>query len=104
MTAKIVVIIDAFCMSATLDFIDTLKSIDQNIILLGESTDADSVYMEIRIADLPSGKGQFQFPIKMYRNRLRGHNVPYVPDMPYPQTITLPAEKDAWLLETISKL
>lgn len=104
MTAKIVVIIDAFCMSATLDFIDALKAMDQQVILVGETTDADSVYMEIRIADLPSGKGQFQFPIKMYSNRLRGHNVPYVPDIPYPQTITLPAEKDAWLSETISKL
>lgn len=80
-TATIIVLIDRRCGSACLDFIDYLKAMDYPILLMGETTKADSLYMEVRVVDLPSGQGKFCFPIKVYRNRVRGHNEPYLPDI-----------------------
>ncbi len=79
--AKIFVIIDHHCFSAALDFIDAIKAMGHETLLLGETTGADSVYMEARVVVLPSGKGKLSIPIKAIRNRPRGHNVPYVPDI-----------------------
>lgn len=49
---------------------------------MGKTTSADSLYMELRSIPVPSGKGFLNIPTKVYRNRPRGHNVPYVPDIP----------------------
>jgi hypothetical protein len=81
--AKIIIIIDQKCASACLDFIDYLKAMNHDIVLFGETTGADSVYMEIQEVNLPSKKGTFCFPMKVYRNRIRGNNVPYYPDISY---------------------
>ena len=89
--------------SACLDFIDEVKAVDSKAILVGETTKADSVYMDVRIVDLPSGIGQFQFPIKVYRNRARGHNVPYVPDVAYPFGMNASEDKENWLQATVQK-
>ena len=37
--------------------------------------------MEQRTVPLPSGLGDFSFPIKVYRNRIRQDNQPYNPDI-----------------------
>ncbi len=103
-TAKIVVITSSNCVSACLDFIDEIKAMDPQAIIIGDVTDADSVYMEVRTLDLPSNIGTLQFPIKVYRNRPRGHNVPYIPDIAYPATINSAEAKDQWLLEMVQKL
>lgn len=79
-TAKIVVIIDRLNVSAALDFIDSLKMMEHPITLIGKKTKSDRLYMEVRTVNLPSGLGTFSYPIKVYRNRPRGDNVPYVPD------------------------
>jgi hypothetical protein len=83
-SGKVIAIIDQKCGSATLDFLDQLKAMKSDLILIGETTKADSAYMELRIISLPSGKGKVAFPIKVYRNRPRGHNVPHTPDIHYP--------------------
>jgi len=80
-TSTIVVIMDSHCVSACLDFIDELKLMGTKVILAGEKTMADSLYMECRSIALPSNKGSLVIPIKVYRNRPRGHNVPYTPDI-----------------------
>jgi hypothetical protein len=77
---KIVVIIDSGNFSAALDFIDELKMMSSEVILVGKQTKSDRLYMEARVAALPSGRGIFSFPIKVYRGRQRGDNVPYKPD------------------------
>lgn len=82
-TAKIMAIIDAGNFSATLDFIDELKLMDSNVVLIGQQTGADRLYIEARTVPLPSGLGSFIFPIKGYRNRPRLDNQPYVPDVKY---------------------
>jgi hypothetical protein len=102
-TAKIVVIMNASCVSTCLDFIDMLKAMDHDITLIGETTDADAVYMEVRVIDLASGMGRLQFPIKMYRNRLRGHNQPYVPDIPFPAACKRKKDLECWIRSTITE-
>jgi uncharacterized ubiquitin-like protein YukD len=80
---KIIIIIDALNVSAALDFIDELKIMTTNLILVGQTTKADRLYMEVRTLSLPSGLGSFSFPIKVYRNRLRSDNQSYLPDIKY---------------------
>ena len=79
--AKIIAIIDNKCVSACLDFIDELKILDENTTLIGETTNKDSNYMEIRDVKLPSNKALLFLPIKVYRNRPRKNNEPYTPDI-----------------------
>lgn len=79
--AHLIVIIDRFCASACLDFIDYLKAMDCELVLIGEPTKGDSVYMEVHVVDLPSGQGKLCFPMKVYRNRVRGNKQPYIPDI-----------------------
>lgn len=76
--AKIIIIIDEKNVSSVLDFIEELKTMTSNIILVGKTTKADRLYMELRTVELPSKLGTFSFPIKVYRNRKRGDNVPYI--------------------------
>lgn len=81
--AKLIIIIDASNVSAALDFIDELRMMSQNVILIGQKTKADRLYMEVRSVSLPSGFGGFSFPIKVYRNRIRLDNQPYLPNIHY---------------------
>lgn len=87
-SSSIFVIIDNRCASACLSFIDYLKAMNHPITLIGATTAADSIYMERRSVLLPSNKGSFYFPIKMYINRPRGNNVPYCPDIPYDKNLS----------------
>lgn len=79
----IIILIDDHCASSTLSFIDDLYIMTDKIVLIGKQTKADSLYMECRFVELPSQEGIFCFPIKVYRNRARGNNVPYTPDIIY---------------------
>jgi hypothetical protein len=81
--AKIIVIIDSSNVSAALDFIDELKIMDDSVLLVGQKTKADRLYIEVRSMPLPSGDGSFSFPIKVYRNRPRLDNEAYIPDIEY---------------------
>jgi len=103
-TAKVIIITSSRCVSSCLDFIDEIKAIDPKAILIGETTDADSIYMEVRTVDLPSGIGKLQFPIKMYRNRPRGNNVPYIPNVAYPKNLLSQEDKNQWLTQIVQKL
>lgn len=82
-TARIIAIIDSNNFSAALDFIDELKLVDPGVLLIGQKTRADTLYMDVRTVTLPSGLGSFTFPMKVYRNRPRLANQPYVPDVRY---------------------
>lgn len=80
--ARVFIIIDAQNASAALDFIDYAKACG-DVVLLGQPTSADSVYMETRTADLGTDDAKFTLvlPMKEYQNRTRGHNQPYLPDI-----------------------
>lgn len=79
----IFVIMDKNCYSASLMFIDELRGMQSHVILIGETTGADSMYMELRRVSLPSEMGEMGFPIRVYVGPFRGHNVPYKPDIQY---------------------
>ncbi len=81
--ARIIMIVDNRCFSAALDFIDYLKAMNHDVVLMGKTTGSDSLYMDINQSELPSKKGSFALPMKVYRNRIRGHNEPYAPDIIY---------------------
>jgi hypothetical protein len=68
---------DADCASACLDAVDLWRAL--GAVHVGQTTSADTLYMDIRVAELPSGLGRFVVPMKVYRGRVRGANEPVVP-------------------------
>ncbi|UTC24122.1 S41 family peptidase [Candidatus Comchoanobacter bicostacola] len=80
---KFTVITDSANGSSALIFIDELKLMTQNIVLLGKETSADTLYTEIRHIPLPSGSGSLVIPIKVRSYRKRLSNETYVPDIAY---------------------
>lgn len=82
--STMIVVIDSVNVSAALDFIEELKMMTTKLILIGQKTNADRLYMEVRSMPLPSGAGNFFFPIKVYRNRSRLDNEPYRPNIEFP--------------------
>ena len=79
---KLFVIVPPQCASACLDALDKFK-LFENTTLFGAPSSADSLYMEVRLADLPSGLGKVVVPNKVYVNRARGAGDFYKPDVAY---------------------
>jgi hypothetical protein len=71
------VITDAGCGSACLDAADLWRAL--GAIQVGAQTSADTNYMEVREAVLPSGLARIAVPMKVYRQRERGSNAPLDP-------------------------
>lgn len=88
--ARLIIIIDSGNVSAALNFIDEIKMITPNVVLVGQPTKADRLYMEVRSVPLPSELGNFSFPIKVFRNRPRLDNQPYLPDIKYEDIANTP--------------
>ncbi|HVG24436.1 MAG TPA: DUF1028 domain-containing protein [Thermoanaerobaculia bacterium] len=97
---KVVLLTDRRCASACLDFADRVRLLP-NAIHAGLATSADSVYMEVRPVELPSGVGRLGLPVKVYRDRPRGHNEPYVPQAVYEGDINDTAAVEQWVLESV---
>jgi len=74
---KIVLLTDRNCVSACLDFADTVLQV-AGALHMGETTGADSLYMPAARFELPSGNAM-TLPLKVWRNRPRGNNEPYFP-------------------------
>ncbi len=75
----------------------------KKVMLIGQQTKADRVYMEVRSLPLPSGSSTFSFPIKVYRNRPRLDNEFYVPNIEFNNVGNTPALK-SFILEKIKKV
>lgn len=75
--APIYIVTDAGCGSACLDAVDTWRAL--GAIQVGRETSADTLYMDIRRGKLPSGLAGYAVPMKVYRGRSRGSNVPSTP-------------------------
>lgn len=89
------------CASACLDFVDYAKALP-GMVHLGRPTSADTVFMERGIAQLPSGLGSLYFPFKVWRNRPRGNNQPYLPDELFSGDIDDTAAVQTWVLEQMA--
>jgi hypothetical protein len=76
----VALVTDHNCASACLDFADLVRSVPRSVHL-GETTSADAVYIDTGRVKLPSGNS-LVVPLKVWRNRLRGNNEPWVPKFP----------------------
>lgn len=77
LAAPVYVLTDSSCGSACLDALDLWTAL--GAIQIGRATNADTLYMEIRQRKLPSGITSFSAPMKVFRGRARGSNVPAIP-------------------------
>jgi hypothetical protein len=82
-TGRAYFLTDNSCGSACLDFADLLHKLP-GVVQLGLPTAADTVYMDLANAPLPSGLGQFSWGMKVYRDRSRGNNAWYEPKYRWP--------------------
>lgn len=89
------VLVDGACGSACLDTVDLWSGMGAQVI--GRTTSADSNYMEVRSARLPSGYGEFSVPMKVYSGRTRGSGVPVVPAHRFDGDMGDTAALEAWV-------
>lgn len=94
---RVFLLTDGDCGSACLDFADRVRALPgaQHV---GRTTAADSVYMELRNLPLPSGIARLAFAMKVYRNRPRGNNQPYVPHHIWKGNIADTTALERWIL------
>ncbi len=86
---------DPVCASACLDAVDLWKAL--GAIQIGRETSADTVYMDVRNAALPSGLASLVIPMKVWRGRARGNNEPHRPAHLFDGDITDSAALQAWV-------
>ena len=77
-TRPVYVVVPGNCASACLDALDVFTRFP-NTVLIGAPSSADSTYMEVRIAELESGRASVIVPNKVYVNRKRGNGEIYQP-------------------------
>lgn len=102
--ARVLFLTDSSCGSSCLDFADLMLALP-NVTHIGEETAADTVYMDVRIENLPSGLGRFSVAQKVYRDRARRHNQSYKPDFAYLGDLTDTEQVKRWIksLQIVSK-
>jgi len=88
-------ITDAGCGSACLDAADLWRAL--GAIQIGQETSADTLYMDVRQDVLPSGATRMSVPMKVYRGRKRGSNVPLDPVHAFPGDLRDTAALEAWI-------
>lgn len=95
-SAQVLFLTDSSCGSACLDFADLILALP-NVEHIGQETSADTVYMDIRIVDLPSGLGYYSLAQKVYRERQRKHNQSYIPKYFYNADISDTQKLKQWI-------
>ena len=95
MRGRVYVFTDYGCASACLDAVDVLKAV--GAVQIGQETSADTVYMEVREAVLPSGRADVRVPVKVYRGRARGNNETAVPVHHWTGALSDTAGIEAWI-------
>ena len=91
----VLLLTDGSCASACLDAVDLWRAL--GAIHIGRTTSADTLYMEVRHFTLPSGLAAGGMPMKVYRGRPRGANVPVVPTYAFPGDITETQAIERWI-------
>ncbi|MFN3536127.1 MAG: hypothetical protein ACK4Y4_01615, partial [Brevundimonas sp.] len=75
---NVVVLVDGGCSGGCLDAVDVLKDLP-NVRLAGQTTSADTLFIEPTITALPSGFGRVVYGHKAWTNRERASNEPHTP-------------------------
>lgn len=91
------ILTDGICMSACLDAVDLWTRFGATPI--GRETGADTIYMEMRSVDMPSGLGSMSLPMKYYIGRERGHNQPVVPVHRFEGDMSDTAALEGWIAQ-----
>lgn len=96
--ARAILVTDAKCASSCLDGADAVLSLP-GARHFGQTTGADTVYMDVRMVDLPSKLGELVFALKVDRHGLRDNNQPWVPSLQYDGQIGDTEKLRSWVLE-----
>lgn len=96
---QVVLLTDGVCVSACLDFADRVRAVPGSLHL-GETTDFDSVYIDVGLLKLPSGNF-LRLPLKVWRNRLRANDQPWIPEIPLRVTGRSDADVQAEVLRVL---
>lgn len=96
LSGPVYVLTDFVCMSACLDALDLWTAL--GAVQIGRATGADTLYMENRQYKLPSGITGGSMPMKVYRGRKRGSNVPAVPTHGFAGDIGDTKALEQWVL------
>lgn len=95
MAGPVYVLTDPVCASACLDAVDLWKVAGG--VQIGRETSADTVYMDVRSTDLPSGLTRLTLPMKVWRGRARGNNEPHSPVHVFDGDMSDEAALRAWI-------
>ena len=82
--------------SACLNFVDLLDRLP-GTERIGLETGADTDYLDLASAPLPSGHATLLYAMKVYRHRARGANVAYRPAIPWPGGIMTDESVVRWV-------
>lgn len=96
--ARAILVTDSKCSSSCLNGADTVLSLP-DVRHLGNTTGADTVYMDVRMVTLPSKLGQLVLGLKVDRAGLRGNNQPWVPSLQYEGQIGDTEKLRTWVLK-----
>ena len=99
----IVLLTDHHCASACLSFADRVLAMPR-VVHAGQPTSADTSYMEVRGAALPSSLAALSLATKVYRGRPRPGAGDYRPTLAYTGDITDSAAVEEWLLGRLATL
>jgi len=95
---KVIIITDGRCGSSCLAFLDEATNIP-NIILVGKTTHANSIYTAYRKETLSSEFAILGFPMMSTINRKRLSNQPYVPTYIFPDDINYTGKLKKWIIQ-----
>ncbi len=90
------VLTEPHCASACLDFMDLLRRLP-GVVQVGLPTSADTTYLELASAPLPSGQATLAYAMKVYRNRARRNNEWHDPAIPWPGGAMTDEAVAAWI-------
>lgn len=89
------VVTDSGCGSACLSAAELWRTL--GAIQIGQETNADTFYLDVREFTLPSGLTEASIPMKIYRDRPRGSNVPLVPHFRYNGDLSQTPKLEKWI-------
>lgn len=98
---SIALITDSYCASACLDFADQIVAIP-DAVHLGLPTAADTIYNDVAFVDV-GDDFKLVLPLKVYRQRTRGNNQPWIPRYRYDGDIYDTEAVQRWTLETLGR-
>ncbi len=101
-TGQVFFLTDSWCASACLNFADLMLALD-GVTHVGTETGADAIYIDNRSARLPSEQGRLGFSMKVYRGRMRGHNVSYAPDFVWEGSMADDEGLERWIAALASR-